>query len=341
MPSSRALRSLLAFALAPALAAGCGGGTTATDDAQVLPDAGPSLDAASTDDARVTPDAFSAEDAPVQPDAIVVRPDAFVSVDATPPTMTSYSYVVSVVAADRVVMGEVAGINVDGVDNGRGGRTGTCQERRPDYVSSVTALPGVDNQLSGALLSTLESGGLDINGNLAQGIREGTFLLMITVDDVDDFVDDPDGVSVTFAIGRTASGDPPIVSGGLIAPGQTFDVAMMLGTGMGTISGNRLEASVASIPLPLVIGDPTSTTDLANAQISARIAGDRLFDGEGGGGVSVEELVAFAETNGMGELARTLLPMFADLEPSATDPLDCLSISAGFRLEAVSAVITP
>jgi hypothetical protein len=334
------LRSLPTLALASALAAGCGGGTTTTDDAAVLPDAGAPVDAFSPIDAPETPDAFVPGDAPVLPDAVVVRPDAFVSVDATAPTMPTYAYVVSVVAADRVVSGEVAGINVDGIDSGRGSRVGSCQERRPDYVSSVTALPGVDNQLSGSLLSALESGGLDINMNLAEGIARGAFLLLVTVDGVDDFVND-DEVTVTFALGETASGLAPTTSGGLLVPGQSFRVATPLGTGMGRIAGNRLEANVAAIPLPLVIGDPSSVTDLANAQVTARIAADRLFDGEGGGGVGVDDLIAFAESNGQGDLARSLLPMFADLEPSATDPLDCASISAGFRLEAVSATIVP
>jgi hypothetical protein len=341
MPTTRpSLRSLSTLALASAIAAGCGGGTT-TDDAAVLPDSGmPPLDAFSPVDAPEANDALVAGDAPALPDAVVVRPDAFVSVDATAPTMPTYTYVVSVVAADRVVSGAVAGINVDGIDSGRGSRVGTCQERHPDYVSSITALPGVDNQLSGSLLSALESGGLDINRNLANGIAMGEFLLLITVDGIDDFVDDPE-VTVTFALGETASGGAPTTSGGLLAPGQRFRVSTPLGAGMGHIAGNRLEANVAAIPLPLVIGDPASVTDLADAQITARITADRLFDGEGGGGVSVEDLIAFAESNGQGALARSLLPMFADLEPSATDPLDCASISAGFRLEAVSAMIVP
>lgn len=335
------LRSLCNLALASSLAVGCGGGSTPTDDAALPPDAStPPVDALSPIDAPEAVDASVVGDAPILPDAVVVRPDAFASVDATPPTMRTYTYVVSVVAADRVVAGRVAGVDVDGIDSGRGSRTGTCQERRPDYVSSITGLPGVDNQLSGSLLSALESGGLDINMNLAEGIARGAFLLILTVDGIDDFVND-DEVTVTFALGETSSGLAPMTSGGLLVPGQSFRVATPLGAGMGRIAGNRLEASVAAIPLPLVIGDPSSVTDLTNAQITARIAADRLFDGEGGGGVGVDDLIAFAESNGQGALARSLLPMFADLEPSATDPLDCASISAGFRLEAVSATIVP
>lgn len=335
--SSRALASTLA--LPCVLLAACGGGTSTTDDAAVLPDAfSETIDAAvpSTDDA-----ATPGEDAFVAPDAVNVTPDAFASVDATPPTMPTYSYVVTLVAADPVSMGQVAGVNIDGLDSGRGGRTGTCEQRRPDFVSSVTMLPGVDNQLSNSLLSTLTSMGVDINMNLETAIADGTFLLLVTVDDIDDFVDDPDGVMVTIALGETVSGSAPMTDGsGRLVAGQSFRATTMLGSGPAQLVGNRVIASVDRIPIPLVLGG-TATADLTDAQLSARISADELFDGEGGGGLSVDALVAFAAMNGFGDIARSLLPMFADLQPTEADPTECLAISAGFRMEAVSAVVTP
>lgn len=341
----RSSLSLLALGSLSTLVA-CGGGTVA-DDAAVLPDAGAQIDAGSLPDAGSdagTPadDAFSVDDARPSPDAVVVHPDAYVSVDATPPTMPVYSYVVSVVAADRVVDGEVSGVNVDMFDSGRGGRVGTCEERRPDFVSSITALPGIDNQISNSLLSTLTSMGVDINMNLEEAILNGQFLLLVTIEDVEDFVEDPDGVTVTIAMGQTSSGAPPIVDAGtgLIAAGQSFRRMTMLGSAPATLTGNRVIVGVDRIPLPLVLGG-AATTDLHDAQLSVRVSSTELFDGEGGGGLAVSDLVAFAEMNGFGDIARSLLPMFADLDPSEADPTDCLSISAGFRLEAVSATVVP
>ncbi len=345
--SHRPFPSLLALGSITTLAAACGGGTV-TDDAAVAPDTGTAiidtgvaLDAFS-EDAAASDDAHSVLDARPTPDAVVVHPDAFASVDATAPTMPVYSYVVSVVAADPVTDGRVAGINVDMFDSGRGGRVGTCEERRPDFVSSITALPGVDNQISNSLLSTLTSMGVDINMNLEEAIAGGQFLLLVTIEDIDDFVEDPDGVTVTIGMGMMASGDPPRIDPGtgLIAAGQAFRRTMMLGSAPAVLTGNRVIVGVDRIPLPLVLGG-TVTTDLRNAQLTARVSSTELFDGEGGGGVLVDDLVEFAAMNGFGDIARSLLPMFADLDPSESDPTDCLSISAGFRLEAVSATVIP
>ncbi|MBN8611904.1 MAG: hypothetical protein J0L92_15020 [Deltaproteobacteria bacterium] len=335
-----ALRSTSSLAAVSLLALGACGGPSGTDDAALGTDAGAPIDTGVAIDAFSAEDAPAPNDAPAAPDAVRLPPDAFVSIDATEPTMPTYSYVVSVVAADEVEGGQVAGIDIDGMDSGRGRGAGTCEQRRPDFVSSVTMLPGVDNQLSNTLLSTLTSMGVDINRNLEAAIADGTFLLLVTVDDLEDFVNDTDGVSVTIGLGTTVSGSPPTLSGGLIAPGQSFRRTMTLGTGTATLTGNRVIVSVPRIPIPLVLGG-TATADLEDSQLSARISATELFDGEGGGGLSVQALVDFAATNGFGDEAMALLPMFSDLNPSAEDSAVCESISAGFRLEAVSATVVP
>jgi hypothetical protein len=113
---------------------------------------------------------------------------------------------------------------------------------------------------------------------------------------------------------------------------------MTLGSGAAELRGNRFAARVERIPIPLELGG-TATADLTQAQLTARITDRELFDGEGGGGLTVEALVAFAASNGFGDIARSILPMFADLDPTEADPTACLAISAGFRLEAVSATV--
>lgn len=341
--SSRAALATTTLTLlaSSALAVGCGDSPISTDDAATLPDGGEVLDAAVEVDAFVAHDAYSAADAPLTPDARHVAPDAFASVDATEPTMPTYSYVVSLIAAEPVTDGRTAGVNIDGRDSGSGGGPGSCEERRPDFVSSITALPGVDNQLSNSLLTTLTSMGVDINMNLERAIADGTFLLLITVDDVEDFVNDGDGVHVTLGLGETESGSAPLLlADGSIAPGQRFRRTMELSDGTATLAGNRVSVDVPRIPIPLVLGGAAST-DLTDAQLTARISEGSLFDGEGGGGLSVESLVAFAAANGFGEVARAILPALADLDPSAADRASCSGISAGFRLEAVSATVVP
>ncbi len=332
---------------AAALAAGCGGGTTSDDDAAVAADAGARADAPpSLADAFVAGDADPASDAGPSIDAASVDaprsdPDAFVAIDATAPTRSSYSWVVSLIEAERVVDGHTAGVNVDGIDSGSGGRRGSCEERKPDYVSSVTFRPGVDNQLSGALLATLVSNGVDINANIADAMARGTFLLLVTVEGIDDFVEDA-SVTVRLALAQTESGPMPLTDpDGTISAGQSFRELMLLGESAGAIHGNRLSMHVDRIPIPLVLGS-TETTDLTSAELTARISESALFDGEGGGGLSVDALIAFAASNGFETIARAVLPSLADLDPSAADDTVCESISAGFRLEAVAASrVTP
>jgi hypothetical protein len=328
----RTLPSLVAFTLATSLL-GCPGPTNPPDDAFVAPDAVAANDAG-TDAAA---DAFVAPDSP-QPDA-QTSIDAFLNVDATAPTMSSYSYVVSFAAAEEVVGGAVSGIDIDGMDSGSG-MAGNCANMRPDYRSSLRGVGGIDNQLSAQLLGTLRTAGIDINRNLANAIAMGEFLLLVTVDDVDDFVDDPDGVLITVSAGEVTRGTAPrLDASGRIVPGQTFRRVMAGAPMAGELRGNRIFASAGSLPLPLVLGDPTSTVPLMGAQITTRISADRLFDGEAGGGAPVDAIIAFAETRGFAALARTLLARNADLDPDPAMMTSCRQVSVGFRLDAVSAVV--
>lgn len=328
----RTRSSLFTFALASTLL-GCPGPTVETPDAFTAPDTGAVAVADAGTDAGVAADAF------VAPDAASPRPDAAVFIDATSPTMNSYSYVVSRVVAEEVVGGAVSGIDIDGLDSGSG-MSGSCATRAEDYRSLIRGVGGIDNQLSAELLATLRGAGIDINANLEGAIANGEFLLLVTVDDVDNFVDDPDGVLITVSAGAVTRGTAPRVDGsGRIVPGQTFRRVMAGPPMAGELRGNRITVSSGNLLLPLVLGDPTSAVPLMSAQITARISADTLFDGEAGGGAPIEPIIAYAETRGFGALARTLLESNADLDVDPTSPADCRQISVGFRLDAVSALV--
>lgn len=306
---------------------------TVVPDAFVAPDSFVSADAGRD----ASNDAFEAPDSPL-PDAHSTV-DAFLAVDATAPAMSSYSYVVSVIVADQVVDGAVSGIDVDSMDSGSG-MAGSCANTRPDYRSSIRGIGGVDNQLSAQLLTTLTGAGININRNLEGAIAMGELLLLVTVDDVDDFVDDPDGVLITVSAGQVTRGTAPrLDASGRIVPGQSFRRVMAGAPMAGELRGNRISVASGSLELPLVLGDPASNVPLMNAQITARIASDRLFDGEAGGGAPVDAIVAFAETRGFGTVARGLLSRNADLDPDPAMPTNCRQISVGFRLDAVAAVV--
>lgn len=328
----RTRSSFFTLALASSLL-GCPGPEAEVPDAFVSPDAHTVVVDDAGSDAGVAVDAF------VTPDAASPMPDAAVFVDATAPTMGSYSYVVSRVVADEVAGGAVAGIDVDGIDSGSG-TAGSCATRTRDYRSLIRGVGGIDNQLSAQLLGTLRAAGIDINRNLEGAIANGEFLLLVTVDDVDDFVNDPDGVLITVSAGTVTRGTAPRVDGsGRIEPGQTFRRVMAGPPMAGDLRGNRITVSSGSLLLPLVLGDPTSAVPLMSAQITARITADTLFDGEAGGGAPLEPVIAFAETRGFGALARTLLESNADLDVDPAMASRCRQVSVGFRLEAVSALV--
>jgi len=328
----RTRSSLFTLALASSLL-GCPGPEAEAPDAFVAPDAHTVVVEDAGTDVGVAADAF------VAPDAASPMPDAAVFVDATAPTMGTYSYVVARIVADEVVGGAVAGIDIDGIDSGAG-TAGSCASRTRDYRSLVRGVGGIDNQLSGELLGTLRTAGIDVNRNLEGAIAMGEFLLLVTVDDVDDFVNDPDGVLITVSAGEVIRGTSPRVDArGRIVPGQTFRRVMAGPPMAGDLRGNRISVRSGSLLLPLVLGDPTSAVPLMNAQITARITADSLFDGEAGGGAPLEPIIAFAATRGFEALARTLLERNADLDPNPAMLTDCRQVSVGFRLDAVSAVV--
>jgi len=77
--------------------------------------------------------------------------------------------------------------------------------------------------------------------------------------------------------------------------------------------------------------------EVPNALLGGRITSTALTEAASGGAISIDDLVAFFESvmPGIGETARGLLEMYADLDPEPADPLICESISAGVGLTAV------
>ncbi|MDX2089606.1 MAG: hypothetical protein SFX73_17255 [Kofleriaceae bacterium] len=238
------------------------------------------------------------------------------------------------------------GFNLDGqVDDGTGT---TCAELTPDLTSTITSATGVDNAFA-ALVPQLERTllmGRMIGALVGEQITAGSFILLMEVSDINSYTSDS-AVQVRLILGRVpgcVSGMPatcmPMVSGATIAPGQTFEQVMVLGSAVsGSIAGGRMTVSTPSLPLALSIGSSSLTLTIRNASIGAAISASALTNGEIGGSLQIEELAVSAESlmAGAGATVRTVVGAVADLEPTTADPATCASIGIGATFNAVDA----
>jgi len=241
----------------------------------------------------------------------------------------------------------VPGFNLDGIVSD-GTDTEGCLHT--DFTSPPPDNePGVDNQL-GPILSAVGSS-LDVSGQLAENVLDGTLLILFEVLNVDDSMNDG-CVTLNLYLGQLTGGAMTAVDAdgdGIIDGGQTFDLnPESLGPGeaplvsvQGQIVNGRLSAGPIDIMLNLPI-EGGLLLNIRNAQVRMTFAGDNITSGVIGGALNVEEtvttIVAIDPDTIPEALARSVLNAQADLEPDDAMGGACTAVSVGLTFEGVPAV---
>ncbi len=239
----------------------------------------------------------------------------------------------------------VPGFNLDGRNSNEDDQYGCFH---PDFTSPPPDNEtGVDNQL-GPILSSVGMS-LDIEGTIQENIADGSLLILLTVEGVDDFTNDA-CVNVKLELGTmqdTGSETPMLDGSGMIAGGQTINVdsrSVGLVETQGEIVNGRLRAGPVDVSLSLPIEGAALTLNIRQALLRFDISEGGLSDGLLGGALDVEEtvsaIVAIAPDDIPESLARSILEGQADLNPTYDAEimgLACEAVSIGLIYDAVPA----
>lgn len=227
----------------------------------------------------------------------------------------------------------------------------------------MSGASGIDDQLRAHWSELGAASGADgVNGHLRQSIASGALLLAVVVTDLNSYVNDsalslslrlvraraglaPDPTCASYADAASCAGERgsvcswsaslAICSG--IAPNQTFDTVMELGTMAGAIQAGRLVADGdVTLPLPVSGG---AVLPLRHLHLDVeRITPATLVHGQLGGTLLVDDVVArWGMDLGLDRAAveSTFMP---DLEPDPTGA-HCAGISVGLGFGAVAATV--
>jgi hypothetical protein len=268
-------------------------------------------------------------------------PDAFVETMA-PISVTYIVDTISIPEAPTGAMMNIApGFNLDSKVSVESATGDNCEDLIGDYTSP-TGETGVDNQLVGVLISTLQGfvSDLDVQAQVEEQIASGSLLLAIRVNDIESFDTDPDGVTLDLFLVKQAdcTMDTCPVTGGVMAGQDWVQRAMPLATGLAAdIEGGTLRGSVPALPLSFEASGTAITLTISDATVGGDITATSMTNAAIGGEIRIDDVVMLAEMlmPGIGETARGLLVMYADLSPQSADPLTCDSISAGLSFTAV------
>jgi hypothetical protein len=266
---------------------------------------------------------------------------------------TSATYVVSVIDIPEASGGAAPGFNLDGLNSGEGSTASdaTCEEFNPDFVNSVEAdHVGVDNALQGlvgtieGLLSASDCPGGTTDGclgaTLQEQIAEGSLILLMEVSGINDFQFDSE-VELQLFLGAVPGDGMPMVGGdGQLAADQEFEVAQMLGDPVaGDIFQGRLRATTPTLTITVDTGDFMLPLMISNAEVRFDISESSLDNGQIGGFLRTEDIIAAASEimPGIEETVRSVIESVADVQPSAADPAICDSVSVGLTFGATTA----
>jgi len=230
--------------------------------------------------------------------------------------------------------GNVPGFDIDGRVSDSTDELGCFQE---DWTSPDGTV-GVDNQLA-TLAPTLEAAlGSDLQETIDGAIADGSIIILM---DVKGLESTNDSITMDLALGSTADGNPPMLSGTSIAPGQTFTVDMTYVTDApGVVAGGVMTVQVDTLPLSIPFDETTEIAlTIRSATVRATVTETpALTGGLIGGSLNIDELVttvmAVAPDIDAG-LIRTTLEGVADLEPDGDGV--CQNVSVGITFEGVEA----
>jgi len=261
------------------------------------------------------------------------------------PTGATQSAVVTTIGfaarnGDMVGETEVSdGIDLDGRTSDR---TDTESCRRSDFVSP-DGRGGIDNQFT-YLFETVEDMAEEgtVEGIIQGSINGGRLLLMIEVNDVEDWNND-DSVSVRVF---NAVGTPNLASDGYLVPDQTFDIdpESPVNEGTGRIVDGVLETDPFEVELPMAFFNVFFDLTLVNAQIRADIGPEGVSNGVMGGAVTIDQILEIAamademQEVQYGGLLMGVLPGMADMQ--RVDGR-CTALSANLFFESRRAFLFP
>lgn len=234
------------------------------------------------------------------------------------------------------------GLDVDGLvsPDGDGPSCGMKDFTSPDGE------PGIDNQFGG-LLPIIEGyvGSENIGQLLATAIADGQLLILMTIEDLDDPVND-DHVTVHIAAG---TGLPLLDTQGKFITYQTFGIDRVtapVSTIPGSVKDGVLHLGPGEAVLPVRVLDARFNLDLYGVKGRIELTPD---DGGGlhmkgilAGGLAVSDFKGIITSLNIGSdvisMATGLIGLLADL---ALDDEDgkCKQVSAGLRVEATPAFV--
>jgi hypothetical protein len=247
--------------------------------------------------------------------------------------------VVTALGFTRIVKEGVApGFNLDGmVSDG----TDYISCGKVDFTSPEGTV-GVDNQLAKLVPDVEEIVGNAVDGLLQGAINDGQLVILMDLDGVDDFVNDP-CVDVSVQVGEKRR--PSLGTDGEIEAYQTFNpdaAAELSHTNLAQIKDGVLEAGPFPLAIPLAIFDVAFTVHVQDAHIRMTIDNDGKMRGYLGGGIFPGEITDGVK-NGAGladivPLIRLALDASTDLGWNEEEGL-CEQLSATLEMAAVPAFV--
>jgi len=227
----------------------------------------------------------------------------------------------------REEAGVSLGFDLDGVDSAEDDGTGCGHGDYEDPWGHA----GVDNAMA-SLMPILELTEARVLEELIQfAINNGSLLMMLQLQGLDDVVAD-DGVDITLLRGV---GVPDIGNDGLIAPGQTFDVApdtVPSRVDDVAVVDGVLVAAGFTVDLPITIFDVDMTLTALDAVLRMELTEDGgagFFAGRFPYQQLIDGLTGTGIDDGLEEALPTILANNADLD-SPGGPCSALSVTLQF-----------
>ena len=213
----------------------------------------------------------------------------------------------------------------------------TCMKR--DFTSP-DGMPGVDNQL--ALFGpTLALFGGDPAALIQGAINEGSLLILVELDDLNDYENDDD-VTVRLHFGEAPT---DVGNDGLLVPGQSFDIKpeTISAEMPGQLRDGHLDAGTFDVILPVAVLDQRFNLPIFDGRLSLDMdpqTGE--MTGVLGGLVPVEVLIndLIAEIPGAGDLVplvTRVLRNSADVDP--VEGGTCAMMSTAMTVRGVTAFV--
>jgi len=259
----------------------------------------------------------------------------------------TYLYVLDTLDVGREdPAGIVPGFDLDGL-------TSTDADADGCYIADWTSpdgVPGIDNQLAD-LAPTIElATGTALGQQLQDSIASGSVLILIELENVDDFTNDP-CINLNLFLANVPGDVAPQIdpATGMLLPDQAFDIDPAsldaAGNPVVRVEGARIvNGSVLAGPVDLSFNLPAGGMEVPlnvrDAQLAFDVSATGLSNGILGGQLINAELIAavVALAPDQAGLVESTLANLADLGPDPSDPMAlCTGLSVGLTFGATTA----